>query len=297
MRHKLQVILGLILMGFVAWTLGRQWEAYQKAPKNYQWNAIDHFLKEHASEDDLLLFEPAWLAGFALDYGRLDRYSIVSHKEVLKGTFPPSSRLWVISFQSQEGLTRRFQQAGISLEESHSIHSLFLSQYQLPAKGTYDFAAHLSEADAFIDYGDGKITKGEWKTRSWVFPDEPVEWNQIKLGTQPFRRRIRRCIWFHPLENCVKTLSFPDTSLGRTLEIFGGIVDSGLQVPPGEPVHLFIKMDEKQIAVLKFEDTDQIFHHHVPLPALDPSPRQMQFEVKASKQSYRHFCFSAWSEL
>lgn len=296
MRYKLQVFLALLLMGFAAWLLGREWLAYQKAPNNFQWNAIDNFLKEHASEDDLLLFEPVWLSGFALDYGRLSRYSVVSQKEILKGTFPPSSRLWVISFHSEESFTRRFQQAGVSLEESHSIYSLSLSQYQLPPKGTYDFTAHLREADAFIDYGDGEITKGEWKAGSWIFPDEPVEWNQIKLETQPFRRRMYRCIWFHPLENGVKTLSFSHAPLGKTLEIFGGIVDSGLQVPPGEPVYLFIKMDGKEMATLKFEDVDQVFHRHVPLPVLDRSPRQMQFEVRTSKQGYRHFCFSAWSE-
>lgn len=296
MRYKIQVISALIFLAFAAWILGQQWEAYQKAPKNFQWNAVDNFLKENAGEDDLLLFEPAWLAGFALDHERLTRYSVVNREEVFKGIFPPSSRLWVISFHLPPNLTRRFQQAGVLLEKTHSIDSLSLAEYRLPAKGVYDFTAHLGQADAFIDYGDGKITKGEWKTESWVFPDEPVEWNQIELEVQPFRRRFHRCIWFHPLENGVKTLSFSNVPPAQSLQVFGGIVDSGLQVPPGEPVYLFIKIDGIDAAALKFEDTDNVFQKHISPPAFDQRFHKVQFEIRTSRQGYRHFCFSAWSQ-
>lgn len=297
---KLRFLLFILFVSVTAGFLLRKWDTYRNIPKNYEWNAVDSFLKGQAASDDLLFFEPPWLAGYAQDHGRLRPYSVVTPREIFKKTFPPSSRLWLISMLQNPSVAARLKSASFVEEGFHEIDSVRLRLYQIPSRDVfYDFTHRLSEAQALVDYGDGNVQKGEWKNGAWVFNDNPVDWNQISLRSVPFRGQIRRCIWFHPLEGGVKTLSFSAVPLGSKIRILGGIVDSGLSTPPGDPVFLFIRIGGKRIEALQFKDTDSSFEYEINLtglPAEERNSAKIVFELQTAHQTRRHFCFSAWSE-
>lgn len=273
-----------------------QWRIYHQIPKNYEWNAVEGWLKEQADFNDLILFEPEWLAGFAQDFGRFKPYSVVNRNEILKKNYPPASKLWLISMFKDSSLAPKIKKAGFLPEESHNIYSVWLTPTSVPSKNvTYRFIDHLPEAKVFIDKGDGKIVKAEWQNQEWVFSDNPVDWNRVSVRAEPFGRRIHRCIWFHPLEAGVKTLQYDKVPLGKRIELGGGMADSGLQTPPGAPVYLFIQIDGREVGNFEFHDIDRKFHHLLDTSSLSGNEGRVSFQVQTSDQSARHFCFSAWS--
>lgn len=285
-------ILGVVL-------LARQWGTYQNIPEGYEWNAADAFLAERMASDDLLLFEPAWLAGYAKDYGRLKLFSVVTAREIFEKRYPPSSRLWLISMFENPSIAAKLRGAGFEEAESHSVYTVRLKLFQIPQEGVaYHFTERLADAVVSIDYGDGNIQLAEWKNGAWVFNDDPAEWNQISLRSQTFRSQTRRrCIWFHPIESGLKRISYSEVPKGGKLHIFGGIVDSGVRTPPGEPVFLSIESGGISLKTLEFSDTDNSFYHTVDLSQFPAAMGGgVNFTVGTKEQNARHFCFSAWLE-
>lgn len=297
MPHKLRVILGLAILGMGFFFLLQKWGLYQRVPKNYVWNAVDGFMKEHADVDDLILYEPSWLAGFAQDHGRLKIYSVVTEQEIFKKTYPPASQLWLISIFPKSSLAQRIQKGGFVIEETHPIYSVSLTRYSIPSRNVaFHFTDRLAEARVFIDYGDEKVIEAQKQGDSWVFSDNPIDWNQVSVRSESFRSLTHRCIWFHPLESGIKTISFSDVPLGRKLRIFGGMVDSALLTPPGPSVFLSVKIGEERIQMIEFKDTDISFSHSLAVEPFQEMRKPVSFEIQTENQTRRHFCFSAWSE-
>lgn len=276
--------------------IARQWAVYRRVPVNYEWNAVDLFLQGRASDDDLLIFDPDWLAGFAQDERRLHRYSVVTPQEIFQKIYPPASQLWLVSIFPRGPLAQRIQKAGLRLEESHSVHSVCLARYSLPSRNVaFHFTGHLAEARVFIGEGDGKVTEARKEGGAWTFIGNPADWNQVSVRIEPFRRRLRRCIWFHPLEEGVKTIEYSGVPVGKRMELFGGIVDDGIRTPPGAPVYLSVEVDGKPAGSLAFQDTDRNFYHLLDTASLSGEGRRVRFQVQTPDQGGRHFCFSASS--
>lgn len=274
----------------------RKWEIYQKVPKNYEWNAVNAFMETEGDRDDLLLFEPSWLAGYALDLDRLSQFSVVTKEEIAKKSFPPTSRLWLISMTDAKSLERLLKKEGFSTNGSYKIHSLHLIRFQVPPRDLlFDFTKHLPAAEAMVDYGDGTGEKGRWENDKWIFESDPIGWNQIGVRTESFRRKKRRCLWFHPLDKGVKSLSFQSVPLGARIQFFGGIVDSGIKTPPGAPVYLRVLIDQKEIIRLEFRDTDTFFDRMIDTSSHAGTQSALTFEVQTADHTRRHFCFSAAS--
>lgn len=295
-RNPRLVLFIVISFGITLW-ITQQWVVYHRAPLNYEWNAVDEFLKTRTSQDDLLLFEPNWLAGFAQDHGRLKIYSVVAEQEIFKKIYPPASQLWLVSIFPKSSLSERMQKGGFVLEETHPIYSVSLTRYSLPSRNiAFHFTDRLAQARVFIDYGDEKVMEAQRQGDAWVFSDNPIDWNQVSVRTEAFRRRLRRCIWLHPLETGVKTISFPNVPLGSKLHIFGGLVDSALLTPPGPSVFLFVKRGEEPIGTIEFKDTAFSFFHSFDLESPTQTDQPVTFEVRTANQAQRHFCFAAWSE-
>lgn len=288
------LFVGIGLLGST-W-ISRQWAVYRQVPKNYEWNAVDKFLKTRAGHDDLLLFEPEWLAGFAQDHGRFGEYSVVTKQEIFKKAYPPASKLWLISIFSRSSLAQRIQKGGFVVEKTHPIYSISLTRYSIPSRNvTFHFTDQLAQTRVFIDYGDGKIVEARRRGEAWSFSESPIDWNQVAVHVEPFRRRFERCIWFHPLDNGIKTIEYREVSLGNRIELFAGIVDTGLQTPPGAPVALKIRVEGRDVGNFEFQDTDVAFGHSIDTSSVSGESRRVSFQVQTPQQSGRHFCFSAWS--
>lgn len=297
MLRRIRVILSIALTVGMALFIYRHWKLFQRIPKNYEWNTVETFLKTHAANEDLLLFEPSWLVGYAQVHSRMTHYSVATQGEIFKGGYPPTSRLWLISVFKDSHLRDRLRKAGFFEEKSSSFYSLALTPYQASSKNiAYDFVQNLSKAKAFLDYGDNSIKVAEWKNGAWVFSGFPDWWHHVSIRQEGFRRQgARRCLWLHPLEEAVKNLSYDGVLMGKRMELFGGIVDSGVRTPPGGPVYLFVHIDGKKVASLEFRDTDTQFHRVIDTSSFSKSTHQVGFQVTTPSQSYRHFCFSAWS--
>lgn len=291
---RLILFIGIGLLG-AAW-IARQWTLYRRIPLNYEWNAAGEFLKTQASHDDLLLFEPNWLAGFAQDHGRLKIYSVVTEQEIFKKTYPPASELWLVSIFPKSSVAQRAQKAGFVVEETHPIYSIFLTRCSIPARNlTFSFTDHLAQARVFIDYGDENVMEAQRQGDAWVFSDNPIDWNQVSVRTEAFRRRLRRCIWLHPLEGGIKTIEYSGVPVGKRMELFGGIVDSGLRTPPGAPVNLRMGVEGSQVGNFEFHDTDFSFWRLIDTSSVSGENRRVSFQILTSEEAGRHFCFSAWS--
>ena len=297
MFRKIRVALLGGIIAVSAFLLADQWRLYQNVPKNYVWNEVENFLKERAGTGDLVLFEPEWLAGYAQDFGGFKSYSVVTRQEAFKKQLPPSPKLWLISILKESKLARLLSQNGFVPENSETVYSVHLTGLHIPAEGVlYDFVERLPEAQVTINYGEEKIEKADWMNRAWVFKSDPIVWNQVSIQSQSFRGQDRRCIWFHPLEAGVKTLSFSNVPLGKKIQLFGGLVDSALLTPPGFPVFFFVKVGDQRIKTIEFKDTDTSFQHSLDLGPFQTSRQSVTFEVQTAGQARRHFCFAAWSE-
>ena len=296
MPRKLFVLLSSAFFIGAAVLLAMKWRLYHQAPKNYEWNAVDAYLKREAGYDDLLLFEPSWLAGYAQDFGRLRPYSAVTRGEIFKNTYPPSSALWLVSMFKSSPLASRLKKSGFEEEVLQAMDPVFLTRYRIPSRNVlYDFSAHLSEAEVFVDHGDGDVRRAERQNGAWVFAGNPEDWNQVSVGTQPFRNQVRRCIWLHPVEDGVKTIRFAPVLIGKQIEYFAGIVDSGMSTPPGSPVYLSVELDGKPAGNFQFQDTDTDFYRVLDTASSSGAERIVTFQVQTANQARRHFCFSAWA--
>ena len=289
----------LVLLGGTIYLL-QQWRLFQRIPKNYEWNSLQAYLSTQAYENDLILFEPSWLVGYAQVHGRLTQFSVVTGRELFKNFYPPSSKLWLISLLRNSPLAEHLEKSGFIPEGPQSIHSIFLIPFRIPQRNVlYDFNQNLPKASAFFDYGDGRIAEGMWKDNAWIFPQFPDSewWHKVAITPTNFRRQgTRRCIWFHPLETAVKKLEYREVPLGNRIELFGGIADSGVRMPPGGPVYLSIQINGEKVATLEFRDTDSTFQHLVETSSFSGKTARVTFQVQTSEQAWRHFCFSAWSE-
>lgn len=297
MYRKIRVLLSLTVIVTGTILLGDQWRLYQGVPKSYVWDEVENFLKIQASPNDLIVFEPGWVSGYAQDVGRLRSYSAVTSREIFKGEFPPSPKLWVISILKSPRLASHLSKNGFIPEISDTLYSVHLTSYRIPSKeAVYDFSEHLQEAQVSIDYGDDNVQKAELENGAWIFRDDLTEWNQVSVRAESFRNQTRRCIWFHPIEAGLKRISFPNIPMSKRLRIFGGIVDSGLRTPPGTPVFLSVEVGDNKVGTIEFNDTDVSFNHAIDLDNPASANQQVSFEVQTKEQGMRHFCFSAWSE-
>ena len=296
MYRNLRIVLTLLVLCWGSLFLVQRWQVYRNVPANFEWNAVQDHLAANASADDLLLFEPAWLAGYAQDFGRMRQFSEVSRRDLKEKAFPPSSELWLISIFPENSAKADLKKMGFVEEALQAVYSVLLTRFRIPQKNfRYDFTANLAAAEAFAEYGNQKIDRGEWKNGQWVFSDPPDEWNQIRVATQPFRGQMRRCLWFHPLANAVKTLSFSSVPLGNTLYLYGGIVDSGIGTPPRAPVHFGVLIDGKTAAFFEYRDTDIRFARRIDTSAFSGVEHRVEFQVQTPDPFARHFCFSAWA--
>jgi len=295
--RKLLLIIACLVGLATGFFVLAQWRLYQRIPKNHEWNAVNRFLEEGGTPDDLLLFEPSWLAGYAQDRGRLKNFSVVRKEEIFNETFPPSSRLWLVSIFKKQPLAERLKNAGFVRNKTASMYSVQLSNYSIPRRGSlYNFEKNLRKAYVFIDYADGRREEAVWKRKSWTFPSKPSSWNQVSSRLESFRGERRRCIWLHPVEGGKKTLQFSDVELGDRLEIFGGIVDSGRRYPPLAPVFLTVQVDSKPIGRLTFKEADDSFHRMIDTSGLAGRRHQVSFQVESPSENKRYFCFATWSE-
>ena len=295
--YKIRFTVFLIVMLAGSLVLTRQWGLYHSVPKNFEWNAIEDSLRTRGSVQDLLLFEPGWLAGYAQDHSRFSPYSVVTARDIKKDWIPPAPRIWLLSVIPHSPSDRFLKRLGFSAGQTQVLYAVQVTPYERPAKGAlFNFSDHVNEANVFINYGEEKIQKARWENSAWVFEGNPMDWNQVGVRAEPFRNQIRRCIWLHPLEAGFKTISFSNVPMGKAIRLVGGITDSGLKTPPGASVILHVRVGGERIETLEFKDTDRSFEHKIPAQKFSGTNRQVDFEVQTSDQGQRHFCFSAWSE-
>lgn len=161
-------------------------------------------------------------------------------------------------------------------------------------ENTYDFLDKLPSAGAFVDYGSGNVQRAEWQSNAWIFQDNPVDWNRISVLPGLFQGKRRDCIWFHPLEKGIKALHYKNVMIGERIDLFGGIIDSGISAGGGAPVSLSVQIDGKPVGNFKFQDFDSLAYHTIDTKLFQGGSREIVLQVQTPSQGARHFCFDAW---
>ena len=298
MFHKSRLIFFTILLLAGAFWIAAQWRTYKHIPKHYEWNALEAYLSNVAEDDDLLIFDPAWFVGYAQVHGRLQQHTVVKRNEIFTQAYPPSSKLWLIGVKEDSSLIRELGRRGFIPEIVQKINSIHLTRYAIPVRKNllYDFNQNLAKGEAFIQLGDGLQRTAEWKKNTWVFKEDPQDWNQISVRPASFQRQgTWKCIWLHPIEEGIKTLRFREVPLGSRIEWMGGIANSGLGVPAGAPVYFSIEIDGISVAHFKIEDTAGKAHRLIDTTPFQGSRHQVTFSAQTPLQASRHLCFNAWS--
>lgn len=117
-------------------------------------------------------------------------------------------------------------------------------------------------------------------------------WNYVEVQVREFDYLPRTCLWAHPVKGEPLSISFPNISIGESINVRAGMVGrSGLNKRLA-PVELRVDIDGVPTGGLIAPARPGFPLTTIPTPGV--GSKTVTFTVTTSNQALRHFCFDAW---
>lgn len=256
-------------------------------------------LASAARDGDAVLLDPHWAERARLFVKNVPVLNL--HRHPARDDLRGYARVFVLSLPD---LPRSDQPAAFELLESFKFKragepkrfgELTVTQFdnQKLERPSYDFVSEVPRARVYVRRGDG--SEERCPERGGRHPCPHAGWINVGAETKEIDSKPFRCLWAHPTHNDPLVIEYPETPLGRSLDVVGGIVGQIVyRVEKYGTVKLAVKIDDKLQGEMDFPPGKPgEKRRSFDTAALAGTPHKVQFEVSADNPDMRHFCFAA----
>lgn len=186
------------------------------------------------------------------------------------------------------------QQGRVILEHPVGSWLVTVVQPDRPAVAVFDAYTQLRTATLEVVENSGERMPCPWQTSNRL-QCAIADWVYVGPTQQNIAGQPHRCLWAHPTENGVLTLTFPSTAGASRLAGWFALTDYAAGIPDGARTTITLTQGDSQHAVILHRQRGR-------RPAefeVSPDDRDQPLEItfQTPRAGVRHLCWQLWGTI